>query len=177
MEGKMDLNLKDRLLIYNQARILEALYPDEAHNYKSVQTIMMDGYKYLYDDMVEFFTKPGEELSFEISKLLINFLSMFRAIHHSLLNIPNKDGLDIDVLSFQGFDGNDETQYMSFVQFFCTEFEERGRFNELWEKTHEFNSHASMFDRYQAMHDEWKKSRDQQQLSKEDLIRIQNAIR
>ncbi len=177
MEGKMNLNLTERLLIYNQARILEALFPDEANNYKAVQTIMMDGYKYLYDDMVEFFTKPGEELSLEKSELLIDFLSMFRAIHHSLLNIPNQNGLDIDVLSFKGFDGNDETQYMSFVQFFCTEFEERGRFNELWEQTHEFNSHASMFDRYQALHDEWIKSKDKQHLSKEDLIRIQNADR
>src|SRR5215213_6356987 len=47
----MDLTRKERLILWNQYSILEALCPEEAEHYERRKTIVAEGYKTHYDSL------------------------------------------------------------------------------------------------------------------------------
>ncbi len=57
----MDLSLKDRIIISNQLRILEALYPDEADWYANHRKAVEQGYKLHYGWIAEHFSDEMSE--------------------------------------------------------------------------------------------------------------------
>lgn len=160
----MDLSEKERLILYNQYRILEKLYPEEEKQFQLAQTILYEGYESDYDDLIEMM----DSVPREICKETVDILQMFRGLYASYKNLKDKSGINKDDVKFQGFDGNEESNYYSYAKFFITE---KGRFNE-FEKC-EMNSHSNKLPQYRDMLNVWKQfNRYSSDLSKEQILKI-----
>lgn len=167
----MDLSKKDRLIIANQLKILEKLYPDEADYYAKHRKAIEDGYKLHYNWLVENFY---HEMSEEECKEVLEILDMYRALTFSYQHLDNKSEIDETEIRFRGFDGNNETSQYSYTQYFIVDL---GRFDELTygAKYSNFNSHCPMLDRYHRMVAVWKQCRDKFNLSKDEIRKILEA--
>jgi uncharacterized protein len=167
----MDLTLKDRLIISNQLKILEKLYPDEASYYSAQRKAIENGYKHHYDDLVTYFF---DEMPEEDSKEVVDILDMYRALTFSYQNLGDKSGIGETSIRFRGFDGNNEASQLVYVGYFIVDLE---RFDELkyGQKSPDFNSHAPMLDKYRRMLTVWNGLENRFELSKEQIIAILQA--
>jgi len=164
----MDLSLKERLIISNQLRILEKLYPEEAKELASHRKAVEHGYKLHYKWLVQNFY---DEMSEKECAEVIEILSMYRAITFSYNNMEDKSELEEVDIKFQGFDGNEETNQFAYAQYFVIDL---GRFQELaynGEYT-DFNSHCPMLDEYRRMLEVWNTCEHKNKLTKEQIKRI-----
>jgi uncharacterized protein len=74
-------------------------------------------------------------------------------------------------VKFAGFDGNNETSQMAYARYFC---EHRGgRYKTLGIK--DLNSHFPLRSLYRAMVKAWKKSANEHELTRDDIVRITSA--
>lgn len=64
----------------------------------------------------------------EASKEVIDILSMFSALTFSYRNLSDKTGIEEWKITFNGFDGNNEGDYLAYAKFFMHELD---RFEEL----------------------------------------------
>jgi uncharacterized protein YfbU (UPF0304 family) len=89
-------------------------------------------------------------------------LAMFRTLKRSYEELPDKTGIDENLITFDGFDGNNEHEHLQAGQQIagCT----RGL------DVHD--SHMPRLRGYQMMLQAWKSTRDKENLTKEDLLRI-----
>jgi uncharacterized protein len=167
----MDLSLRDRVILANQCRILEQLYPEEAGAYANYREALERGYKYHYDDLPLF---DKSEMQPSQSRELVDILDMFRALQRAFGNLGDKSGIEDREIVLQGFDANkpEEHKYLNYARYICLEKEE-----EKWTESHDglVNSHGPMLDVYRRMLDEWKRCPDQWKLTKEDILRIVGA--
>jgi len=170
----MKLTRTERWIISNQLRILAFLDKEEQEYYEQCQKIIEDGYELLYNDCAQHILPDDDTFSVEKSKQVIDILDMFRGINNCLLKLEDKSDLDFYYLQFHGFDGNYETEYMVFAEFFCKEFD-GGRFSDVVEGLESFNSHSHTLDSYLRMLEVWKSCPNKFELTKDDLIRIQVA--
>ncbi len=145
MEGNekdvLTLSKKERLNFINQFKILDKLYPDEGYreNIKALE----EGYELHYSWIFE---NLYNGLSIEQCRFVLDVLGVYRAMIFSFENLENKEGIDIELLRFPGFDGNNETEYMSYVRYFIDDL---GRFEEIREISGSgFNSHKKLIDSY-----------------------------
>ena len=164
----MKLEKIERLILGNQFRILEKLYPDEADYYSKHRKAIEEGYVLHYEWAFE---QLFDELSEEECKEVLDVLDMYRAITSSYEKIKDKHTIDSPFLKFKGFDGNNESKLMGYTQYFINVLE---RYEELkYDQPYaDFNSHARMMDNYRRMLDEWKRCKDRFNLSNEELQRI-----
>ena len=167
----MDLSKNERLILINQYRILEALYPDEADYYRERRVAFERGYSHDYG---EAFDILYEEMSVEECDEVIDILNMYRVITFSLSGIDNANLRESDRLKFIGFDGNEESSQFGYAQWYINE---RGRFEELkYGKEQAYlNSHHPTLALYRAMLEEWKKSANKLKLTEADLSRLANV--
>jgi uncharacterized protein YfbU (UPF0304 family) len=121
----MKLDEKDRLILINQYRILTLLDPEHTDEYEERLEILRSGYEVFYDSLDESLCKnmPKNEGQF-----VLDLLSLYRIVEKHKNDNPD----DIDVTNhrmatFNGFDGNYETEYMGFVRFLINNL---GRFEE-----------------------------------------------
>ena len=146
---------KDRFIISNQLKILEALYPEEAQYYSQCRTAFEEGYETHYDWSMEHIST--ETLSEEVTKEVIDTLDMYRAIYYYQRD-KDIDGINEYALKFSGYDGNDpmESRMMGYARYFVVDL---NRFTEILETQGEhfdFNSHAEMREKYRRMLIRWK---------------------
>ena len=143
----MKLDLKDRLLISNQLKILEKLYPEEAAYYSKHRTAIENGYELHYPWLVEHFY---EEMSEAECKEILDILDMYRAITFSSKNIQDLTGIDDYWLKFKGFDGNHEVKQLGYARYFIVDLE---RYEELkyGMEFPTFNSHSRTLEKYRSM--------------------------
>lgn len=149
----MELTEKERLILYNQYEILKLLNPDEKEYYERDQEILINGFKYNYNDLVSGFM---DETSEEISQFVIDVLQMYRVLNNSYnkLNDDEKSQIDLYDISFKGFDGNEEIDYYTYAKFYL---EKLDRFGELKvSKYYAINSHGNMLNDYLKMVSLWK---------------------
>lgn len=149
----MELTKKDRLLLFNQLEILKHLNPDEADRYEIEQKIIVNGYKYHYDELVEGF---DEDLDISVSEYVFDVLQMYRSLNNSYaaLSSEEKSQIDIDDIKYQGFDGNEEGSYYSYANFLLEDYD---RYGEIYDDGKvELNSHRNMIRRYDRMLETWK---------------------
>lgn len=167
----MDLTLKDRLIISNQLKILEKLYPDEASYYSTQRKAIENGYKLHYDDLVAYFF---DEMPEEDSKEVLDILSMYRALTSSYHRLEDKEGINEERIRFRGFDGNNEASQLVYTGYFIVDLD---RFDELkyGQKSPDFNSHAPMLDKYRQMLSVWNGFGNTYELSKEQIVAILRA--
>lgn len=93
---------------------------------------------------------------------VLEILAMFRALQRSYEGLPDKSGIEKYLIEFDGFDGNNEPEHLRAAQEIaaCT----RG--------LDVFDSHMPRLRGYQMMLQKWKSSRDKENLTKEDILRI-----
>lgn len=155
-ESKIKLSLKDRIILANQYRILETLYPDEAGDYERMRTIVEEGFEYHYD-MLNQGIAEGEVLNEEEGQEVFDVLEMHRALKFSYQQLKESDkkGINPEQLEFDGFDGNNETKKWIYVRFLV---HKEHRWEEVLEGRPNFdlNSHSPTEELYARMLRKWK---------------------
>lgn len=149
----MDLDIKKRLILYNQYEILKHIDPEEKKTYEIKQKILRNGYKYDYDELTGFLE---EETSIEVSKFVYDVLQMYRCIDNSYNDLTKEEKEEFKKLNtkFGGFDGNEEPKYYWYA---CFLLEDLGKFEESYDNGKiETNSHRNMLSEYSSMISRWK---------------------
>lgn len=141
---------KDRFIISNQLKILEALYPGEASYYSQCRTAFEEGYEDHYSWAME--NIDSSTLNSDDTKEVRDTLDMYRAIYFYRRD-HGQGGFNEFALKFQGYDGNDsvENKLMGYARYFVADLQ---RFSEVLETQGEhfdFNSHQEMRGKYQRM--------------------------
>jgi hypothetical protein len=124
-ESMKNLNIKDRLIIANQLKILEKLYPEEAESYSTQRKAIEKGYKLHYSWLTEWFY---EEMPEDECREVLDILEMYRAITFSYQKAQDKKGLEESKIKFRGFDGNEESKQFGYAMYFIADL---GRYDEL----------------------------------------------
>lgn len=171
-DRQINLSRKERWFLSNQFAILAKLYPDEADGYEDMREVVERGYELHYNWITEYIFDARFTMSQDDCLEVLDILDMFSTLQSAYEEITDKSGIDDVWIHFAGFDGNNETKYMAYTRFLV---EREGKFTWLitGERPHDrFNSHHPILHRYRAMSEEWKKSQDQRNLTKDDLIRI-----
>lgn len=152
----MRLSKKDRLILFNQYEILKNLNPDEKKYYEIKQDIIEQGFVYDYNELDSFL---WEETPTSVSEFVYEVLQMYRCIRDSYYNYDEEDKKEFEKLDpkFQGFDGNEESEYYTYA---CFLLEKLDKYEESYEGGKiETNSHRNMVDEYKAMILRWKEVR------------------
>ncbi len=170
MTDKMKLTKTERLILANQYRILEVLDPKEAEGYSNHRIALEDGYALNFSDA---FQNIWDELPEEECTFVVDVLSMHRALHFSYQALEDKAGIDETSIKFDGFDGNNESHYMSYCRYFCIRL---GRFAELADHGHDgYNSHMPTLDIYRRMLEAWEAMGKPHPMTKDQISDIQMA--
>lgn len=168
----MELDKVDRLMLSNQFKILEKLYPEESDHYHRHRKALEEGYTLHYDWM---FDNIYEEMSVEDCREVIDILDMYRAITFSYQKLDEKGELGSHpYFKFRGFDGNNETKQMAYAHYFMIDLD---RFQELkYDQTApDLNSHSQMLPKYRNMLSIWENCEDKNHLSGKDIESILSA--
>jgi len=168
----MELSKKDRVFLINQYSILAALNNDEASHYNELITILENGYE-IYYSMVDQWI--SSDMPSEDGKFVINILDLYRAIENLKRKAKSEELENHHYSFFIGFDGNNETEYMSFARFLV---EDQGKFREqepYLRKNDNMNSHAPMIDTYKRMLDKANEIESIWEMSIEEAIEILEA--
>ena len=163
----MDFSITERLIIANQFKILEKLYPEEAEYYAAHRKALESGYKLHYAEIAENFF---DEMSEEECREVIDILDMYRSLTFSFNRLPDKTGIAESEIHFDGFDGNDETRQYLYAQYFIVDLD---RFTELTygQKHPDLNSHGHRLQKYRTMLAVWNSIDDKHNLNP-DQIRV-----
>lgn len=164
----MDLTKIERLIIANQFKILEKLYPEEAGYYSNERKAIENGYKFHYEEIIEHL---NDEMSEDECREVIDILDMYRALTFSYAKLKDKSGIEEDEIHFNGFDGNNEIKQYFYARYFILDL---GRFDELTygQKFPELNTHWPILDHYRDMLHVWKNIQDRHDLNKEQIRAI-----
>lgn len=170
----MKLDIKDRLNLSFQLRILEKLYPEDKENYANHRKAIEDGYELHYEWITEHLSTG---LSSEECTFVLDVLDMYASFYFTFKRIENPKLLTAESIIFPGFDGNNETMYMAYTKYFI---EDLDRFNEIRETTNGYyNSHSQMIPKYRRMLAKWKeyKTDYNHQLIEEEIQELINFPR
>lgn len=126
----------ERQSLVNQFRILALLDEDNRASHEVNAQILEDGHAGLYSHV---FAHLSDSSSAEVGAETHNILTMFRAIENGAAALPahEREQLDMDELTFSGFDGNNDDHF-SFATFII---EKMGLYQEL--RAADLNSHSS----------------------------------
>ncbi|MFR8870774.1 YfbU family protein [Paraclostridium sordellii] len=169
-QNEIKLSRVERLLLSNQYRILEGMYPDEAEQYEQSRKAIEEGFELHYEDCFSILSE--DVMTSEECKEVINILSMYRAIEFS-----NRDyGIDEYYVKFRGFDLNDEyeSKRVMYARYFINDLD---RFEELkyGNVYADCNSHSKMMSRYKRMLEVWDSMDNRHKLTEADIRLIINA--
>lgn len=164
----MDLSESERIILSNQYKILEQLYPDEAETHKKNREIIDNGYTLNYKEVSPLI--DGELSNRECNEVL-EILAMHSVLHFSYQGLDDKEGITI---RFSGFDGNKETKQMAYARFYINELQEYTELIEIVQSP-DFNSHCPTLQLYRLMLDEWEKCTDKNNLTRDEINRIINV--
>lgn len=146
----LGLTRVERLMLVNQFRLLQVANKDDdrlREHYRRLEEIFERGYVQLYD---EAFRALNDELPPEVSEEVLSILDMHRAMLWSLGERPDPEY--VEKVKFQGFDANNEWEYLGFAKF-IQQHPDRPKYEEL----RIFNSHGATLPRYRKMLAEWKR--------------------
>lgn len=157
----------ERLLLANQYRILEMLYPKEASTCQRLRTVLEEGYEYEYEQVIDHI--QADIMSHSECLEALTILRLHRAMKFSYDELKDKTGLKEADIAFHGFDANDakECKYLAYVRY----IREQRNYEELHEGDG-FNSHWPMLSRYREMLRLWDGMGKRNELTKEDLARL-----
>ena len=168
----MEISKKDRVFLINQYRILAALNKDGTDHYNELIGILENGYEIFYSSIDEW---VSDDMPSDEGKFVLDVLDFYRAIEDLKRSSKNQELHDHLHSYFAGFDGNNETQYMSFARFLI---EKQGKFSEQEQylrKNDNLNSHMPMIGKYKKMLEKAKSIESIWNMSVEDALEILNA--
>src|SRR5262245_16898442 len=151
----MRLTRAERLVLANQYRILEKLYPEEASYFENSRSVVEQGYELEYAWIAERVYDEAQCLSTEECREVYKILQMHEDLVRSYESLADKTGIDKADILFCGFDGNHEAKWLGYCEHVCEPKGDRPRFTELSRGDH-FNSHMPMLDVYRRMLKVWK---------------------
>lgn len=141
----IELTDKERLFLANQYEILAALNDDD--HYALMAETLKAGHKWLYD---QFFDSLSENLPDSQAQYVLRILGIFGDLQASYHDLADKSGIDEKVLAFPGFDGNNESELLSFADSLI----KHGRFESTLGKSAR-NSHMPTTSIYGRMIQRW----------------------
>lgn len=144
----MNLTKKERLVLINQYKILAAIDKNDNAHYEELIEILENGYSIFYTLLDQWIS---DEMSTEDGKFVLEILGIYRAIEDLKRAKNTKEVIDHPMAIFPGFDGNNESEYLSFCRFLI---EKQGKFQEQTKyflQTDRLNSHCAMLDKYKRM--------------------------
>ncbi len=149
---KMSLSITNKLIITNQFKILEKLYPDDANYYSKCREAIEEGYTLDYSNSVICFS---EELSEDECREVHKILTMYSSIMASYKEAEDKEDLEESDIKFSGFDGNYEINQYGYVSYLFR----HDLYKDLSEGKGDIdvNSHYKMLNRYREMLEIWDK--------------------
>jgi uncharacterized protein YfbU (UPF0304 family) len=161
------LTKAERLLLINQHRILEKLYPQDAAAHAHTRDALERGFPISYPAEID------EALSEREAQEVLDVLSMYLAITRAVNALASDDALRTNHnAQFQGFDGNYEGNHFAYAQY-C--IKQPDKWDELKGQSGDrFNSHEPMLPTYLAMLEVWASLRANP-LTREGLQRILEA--
>lgn len=171
----MDLKLTtvERMILANQCRILEKLYPDEADSYANWREAVVNGYSQQYGHIPEWFST--EEMSNEECQEVLDILTMFDDLNYSYNNLKDKGGIQKIQVEFPGFDGNNESKYLAYANYYIQKIDRFPHFQQMGGCP---NSHSHRLIGYRKMLEAWRPiQKDGAYLSSEQIMKIYEAGR
>ncbi|MDT3668953.1 MAG: YfbU family protein [Aromatoleum sp.] len=168
----MEITKRDRLILINQYRILASLNKNEADHYEELISILENGYAIFYSQLDEWIS---DEMPEEEGRFVLEVLDLYRAVEDVKRASKDSRLLAHHYAFFRGFDGNNETEYMSFCRFLI---EKQGKFQEQKQyllKNDNLNSHMPMIEKYRRMLDEAKNLPSKWSMSADEALRVLDA--
>ena len=141
----MSLSKTERLILANQYRILALLEPDQAESHDTIREALENGYVAAYERVFDWI---DDDLTEEDCRLVVDSLTVYEALHRSAQKMADKTGIDERLLSYPGFDGNNEAQHLGYLRHVVRK---EGRFDYLKFDSKDLNSHMPMIPIYERM--------------------------
>jgi uncharacterized protein YfbU (UPF0304 family) len=164
----MELSKQERLILSNQYRILERLYPKNKKDFARCRTVVERGYALDYDEISE---DICDEMSIEESQRVLDILSMYSALDSSAKKLDYEPK---EKIVFRGFDGNNEPNEMNYTSFYVDDLEKFPEIEKITQSP-DYNSHIPTLTLYEMMLDEWNKCKNKNDLTEEEIERILNV--
>jgi uncharacterized protein YfbU (UPF0304 family) len=99
-----------------------------------------------------------------IREEVLEFFEMFRVLRQSYDDLPDKSGIDENLITFDGFDANDPNENL---------YLQAAREIAMYSRDFDvFDSHMPRLRGYQRMLQAWRESSNKENLTKEDILRI-----
>jgi uncharacterized protein YfbU (UPF0304 family) len=153
MTESVKLTRLERYSLSLQLRLLEAAYPNEADAFSKTREAIENGYELLYGWDMDYIADGDDIMSSDECKEVWDTLEMFDAIERATRNSNDPEILASSFTSFMGYDGNNESKFMSFARF---TMERMGRFEYVkLPKDKYWNSHMPVLDIYRRMLAVW----------------------
>lgn len=161
---KIELTDKERLFLANQHEILGHLNKDNSDYHFKLAEQLRDGHEWLYSQSFDNFS---ENLPDAAAELVLNILQIYEMIQDAYDGLSDKSLISEHQIKFPGFDGNNETEFMGFVD----ALEKDNRFVDVIQ-TGNRNSHSPKVHVYERMIAKWQAFGKPYNLTTEQLIEI-----
>lgn len=173
MTNRIKLTQAERMILINQLTILKAI--DKSGDAKELDRqieILEKGFETFYDRVSP--CHLYEPFSDEDSNFVFRVLAMYEAIDHYMREHPD-DAADLEkvhLIHFAGFDGNNESEFLTFTRFLLTKQAMfTGQLKH--EKTTDgFNSHMPRVNVYRRQVERWGAMKEPFDLSPEQVRSI-----
>jgi uncharacterized protein len=164
----LELTPAERVIIANQCRILEKLYPEESDFYARWRNAIESGYQMDYDDGAPWLDSglPAREC-----QEVWDILKMFDQMMFAYDLLQDKSGIEPYSVQFHGFDGNNECAHLGYADHIINKMD---RFQRLKDCGDSLNSHSQVLDTYRRMLEVWRPM-EGRQLTKEQIVAITTA--
>ncbi len=144
---KIALTDAERLLLANQYEILALLKEDDS--YAKMAQNLRDGHKWLYEQHA---TTISENLPDTQVEHVLSILGIYSDLKDSYQKLADKSNIESHLVTFPGFDGNNEAELLHFAQALAA----NGNYSETIGKDAK-NSHMPTTDMYERMIEAWEK--------------------
>lgn len=164
----MDLKLTDteRLILANQYTILHALQPNEGHDALARQ--LRDGHAWLYKASFDHLSPVMPDAD---ARFVVDIVDLYSTLKFSFNELEDKGGIVERQVQFPGFDGNNETELMSFAGALSA----AGKFGEVLGEPHTLNSHYEAAPGYRRMLGRWAELDKPRTMNADQILDVLNA--
>ena len=136
----------ERLILANQYEILSELREDDT--YARWAETLRDGHEWLYS---QYFDHISPNLPESKAEHVLAILGIYSDLRDSYNQLNDKSGIEPHQIEFPGFDGNNESELLSFAR----ALRKHDRFTETLGE-HNKNSHMPTTDTYRRMIERWR---------------------
>lgn len=161
MADQLLLSLKERLMLANQYRILEALYPQEAARFALNRQAVEGGFTSQYDSLL---INIRADVPPEDCHLVSEVLDLYRAMQQSFRQYRDRHGLNERDIEFPGFDSTTEAPLLDLAQYLIKRSDRPATFQHAYS-----DSRTPMAARYRRMVVAWAGLGRRPSLTKDEL--------